>query len=149
MILIEDYMKLTLEERQKHLMLDQPCVERGGSSFDFRGLIAHMLDTTIPHGKPIYLCHACNNSKCGNPQHLYWGTPRENHDDKVRAGRWKNPWDCMKHRPDASEIQSRSGKNGGEATNKVLSADDRSFSKDRKLASEAGHKGAMIKNSRV
>jgi hypothetical protein len=24
------------------------------------------------------LCHACNNAKCSNPRHLYWGTDREN-----------------------------------------------------------------------
>lgn len=35
------------------------------------------MGTTIPSGR-ILLCHSCNNAKCSNPRHLYWGTDREN-----------------------------------------------------------------------
>lgn len=116
MKLIEDFIKHPLVIRQTHLNLDEPCIERGGNSSDFRGLMADWFDVTIPTKKQqIYLCHACNNAKCGNPKHLYWGTPKENHDDKVRAGRWKNPWDSLKLKSNAKQIQSESGRLGGKA----------------------------------
>ena len=78
--IIEDYIKLPQEERQKHLRLDEPCIEIGGNSTQFKGHLAHKLNTTIPHGRKenVLLCHACNNGKCSNPYHHYWGTAREN-----------------------------------------------------------------------
>tara|TARA_X000001036_G_scaffold94685_1_gene87342 strand:+ start:831 stop:1319 length:489 start_codon:yes stop_codon:yes gene_type:complete len=85
-ILIEDYIKLPQEERQKHLRLDEPCIEIGGNSTQFKGLLAHKLNTTIPHGRKenVLLCHACNNGKCSNPNHHYWGTSKENiHDSGI------------------------------------------------------------------
>ena len=30
------------------------------------------------------MCHACNNGKCSNPKHLYWGTASENRMDRVK-----------------------------------------------------------------
>lgn len=32
-------------------------------------------------------CHRCDNPPCVNPNHLYWGTPRDNVDDCVARGR--------------------------------------------------------------
>tara|TARA_Y100000114_G_C11592372_1_gene246382 strand:+ start:39 stop:536 length:498 start_codon:yes stop_codon:yes gene_type:complete len=80
-ILIEDYIKLPQEERQKHLRLnEEDCIEIGGNSTQFKSLLAHTLNTTIPNGRKenVLLCHACNNGKCSNPYHHYWGTAREN-----------------------------------------------------------------------
>lgn len=76
---IYEYIKLSLEERQQHLRLDTPCHLRGTISTQLRGLLAYYLDTDI--GKGIDCCHACNNSECSNPQHLYWGTRSENMND--------------------------------------------------------------------
>ncbi len=39
----------------------------------------------IPDGKQIN--HKCNNRPCCNPFHIYAGTPQDNVDDMVRAGR--------------------------------------------------------------
>lgn len=83
---IDEYIKLDRTIRRSHLKLDEKCVERGGYSKEFRGLLADFLDTTIPRGSKIYLCHACNNEKCSNPNHLYWGTPTDNHLDQKEAG---------------------------------------------------------------
>lgn len=71
-------MKFPKEQRQAHLKLDEPCIEIGGNSENFRGLLCFTVKTTMPKGIRIHLCHACHNGKCGNPYHLYWGTPKDN-----------------------------------------------------------------------
>jgi len=93
---INEYINLSREERRSHLSLEENCIERGGYSKEFRGLLADFLDTTIPRGSKIYLCHACNNEKCSNPNHLYWGTPTDNHLDQKEAGTYLSFNDRMK-----------------------------------------------------
>jgi len=97
MILIEEYMKQSQVARQQHLRMDEPCLERGGSSMYFKGLMAHLLGTTVPSGHRIHVCHACHNARCSNPNHLYFGTPKENAQDKfddINGGKpitiWQN-----------------------------------------------------------
>lgn len=91
MIDILEYILLPKATRQQHLRMDEACIERGGpqngglSSY-CKGLMAHILDTSIPSGMKIHICHACNNGKCSNPVHLYWGTAQENRLDSVAAG---------------------------------------------------------------
>lgn len=91
MLLIEEYITQSKEARQQHLVLTEPCIERGGpakgglSSY-CKGLMAHLLDTSIPTGHKIHICHACNNEKCSNPNHLYWGTSQENSIDRMNNG---------------------------------------------------------------
>ena len=48
MQLIEEYILKSKEDRQRHLKLDEPCLERGGNSTTSRGMLAHIHDTTIP-----------------------------------------------------------------------------------------------------
>ena len=45
MIELNEYMKLSKEERQAHLNLDEDCLERGGNSTSHRGVLAQFLDT--------------------------------------------------------------------------------------------------------
>lgn len=90
MIKVEEYIKLTQEGRQKHFDLEEDCIEIGGDSRNFKGLLAYYLNTTIPGGSKIYLCHACHNGHCCNPTHLYWGTPSENYYDSVENGNDKS-----------------------------------------------------------
>ena len=92
MIDVTKFIKENKETRQKHLVLTDPCVERGGNSTNHKGVLAQYLDTTIPSGR-ILLCHACNNEKCSNPVHLYWGTDRENITED--NPNWKTPWERM------------------------------------------------------
>jgi hypothetical protein len=107
---IYEYILQLQSERQKHLRLDDLCIERGSSnSFMFKGLLAHFLDTTIPQGKWIFVCHACHNAKCCNPYHLYWGTPKENKMDEIDNG-GTNIWQRMVAKyglEEARDIQRR------------------------------------------
>lgn len=88
---IEEYILLPKLARQAHLKLSEPCVERGGIT-EYRGVLAHAIDTTIPSGSTIQACHACNNRKCSNPYHLYWGTASENSMDVIASG-GKTVWE--------------------------------------------------------
>jgi len=114
---IYEYITLPKAERQAHLKLDEPCIERGAGSYYFKGLLAHILDTTVPTGKKIHLCHACHNGSCGNPNHLYWGTSQENSLDRVNNGD-KTVWQKTVDKyglEEAKKINSKSklGNQGG------------------------------------
>jgi hypothetical protein len=103
MIDILEYIKLSKIERQAHIRLDESCIERGGPpkgglSAYCKGLMAHILDTSIPTGHKIHICHACNNEKCSNPVHLYWGTAQENWHDALDSGKAKSIWEKTIHK---------------------------------------------------
>lgn len=117
---IFDYIKLPKTDRQQHLKLQDPCIERGGMSSYCKGLMAHILETTIPSGKGIHVCHACHNAKCSNPNHMYWGTAQENRLDSKENGT-KCIWDNMvaKHGLEkAREMQRHGNKSLGGKANK-------------------------------
>lgn len=112
---IEEYILLPKEQRQKHLRLEEPCIERGGQSMYLKGLLAHIHNTTIPSGKKIHVCHACHNAKCSNPNHVYWGTSSENRQDAIRNG-VKSPWQYIVDKYGeaiAREKMSRKGNTNG------------------------------------
>jgi hypothetical protein len=93
MLDVTEFITLSREERRQHLALEESCCERGGNSTNHKGVLAQYLDTTIPSGR-ILLCHACNNSKCSNPRHLYWGTDHDNIIiDGKEFGTHKNPFE--------------------------------------------------------
>jgi len=113
---IEEYILQNKATRQQHLKLDEACIERGAGSYYFKGLLAHLLDTTVPTGHKIHLCHACHNAQCGNPNHLYWGTAQENRQDQVVNG-GKTIWERTvgKHGLEkAKAMNSRAGNKNGE-----------------------------------
>lgn len=93
MIIVSEWIKESREVRTSHLKLDSTCIERGGNSTVHRGVLAQYLNTDFP--SKIDLCHACNNDKCSNPTHLYWGTRKENVKDSIDAGTFNNAWDSM------------------------------------------------------
>jgi hypothetical protein len=85
---IQEYFQKSKEERQAHQNLSEPCVEIGGNSIIFSGILAYHLNTTIPFrlGKRICCCHSCGNSKCSNVKHLYFGSDKENLQDSKDHG---------------------------------------------------------------
>lgn len=40
-----------------------------------------------PRRESLVCCHRCDNPRCCNPRHLFWGTRRENTLDRDRKGR--------------------------------------------------------------
>lgn len=122
---INTYIQRPQAERQEHLDLDSPCVERGPDkhsiSIECKGLMAHILDTTMPVGCKIHLCHACHNSKCSNPDHLYWGTASENCKDRIANG-GRNVWEntVLKYGEEkAHAMNGRPGNTFGKANKNV------------------------------
>ena len=76
--------------RMKHVDLKTPCIisekiytDGRAPSPVFRKALAEFTNTTLPNGYEYYACHACNDGRCINPEHIYWGTPAENADDLV------------------------------------------------------------------
>lgn len=56
----------------------------------FRGKTAHKLSYIINKGDVpdgLFVLHSCHNRKCCNPEHLRIGTPEENSQDMIKAGR--------------------------------------------------------------
>lgn len=117
---IYNYINYDLSIRQNHIDLTEECLEIGGSSQVFKGLLAHFLKTTIPNNGKIILCHFCGNGKCSNPKHLYWGTYSENLKDAYSHGARKNTFSLSIEKNGLNEtlrkwkkISSIGGKVGG------------------------------------
>ena len=137
MIDLEEYIKLSKEERQKHINLNESCLERGGNSTNHRGVLAQFLDTNIP-GHKILLAHACNNAKCSNPQHLYWSTHRENTvEDGKTFGTWKNPWERSVEKYGLEEAKRRNANNGNKSKAGKGNTGKRKSEEHKKKISEA------------
>lgn len=93
MHILNEYIQFPKTKRQEHLVLNEPCMERGGNSTNHKGVLAEFLNTTIPSGGEGYKIHLCHNDKCSNPRHLYWGTNKENINDAKINGTWKGVWE--------------------------------------------------------
>ena len=146
MLLIEDYISQPKIDRQKHIDLSDPCIERGGpqkgglSSY-CKGLMAHLFDTTIPSGHKIHVCHACNNERCCNPNHLYWGTAQEN---RLDQGEGNSVWDRMvkKYGYDEACRLNAKGRNGNQ---NASGNKGNTLTEEHKRNIAANHKGGRKK----
>jgi len=124
---VDNYINKSLDIRQQHLNLKSPCNERGGTSTHHKGVLSQYLNTPI-YGKPCDLCHACHNAKCSNPEHLYWGTRKENTRDAINNGTFLTPWERLveKHGYEkACKLQSKGNPSKGGSANKGKSKSTR------------------------
>lgn len=93
--------------------------KHGYGYFGFRGRIqkahrvAYLLTFgAIPDGMNV--CHHCDNPSCCRPEHLFIGTQKNNVDDMIRKGRYRNrnlfgsaaPWSKLSEK-DVLSIRER------------------------------------------
>lgn len=141
---IEEYILLPRTQRQNHLRLSEPCLERGGQSMYLKGLLAHLHETTIPSGKKIHVCHACNNAACSNPNHLYWGTASENALDR-EALRKSSIWDKMVMKYGEQVARTMQDRGSTQASNAGKGNLGKPKSEEHKLNISLNHKGGRKK----
>lgn len=148
---IEEYILKTRDERRKHLDLNEKCIEIGGiDSTEYRGLVAHFLKTAIPTKcKNIQLCHGCNNGKCSNPKHLYWGTVKDNYRDSIDCGSRIHIWKQFEQKVGKEEAIKRRkeiSSKGGKAKRKKKEMSIETIEYYKKIINEIDKQWGWIKN---
>lgn len=81
--------------------------ERGYGIVDIKGkrCLAHrvsmMLHKPLEYRPDQMLCHKCDNPRCINPEHLYYGSPRSNAYDYHERGKFMEIEKRISYRPRA------------------------------------------------
>ena len=67
----------------------QAYVKRKREGFSLGAHVWALMDYTGEQPSGRHALHKCDNKRCIEGSHLYWGTPQQNMDDKIARGRWK------------------------------------------------------------
>lgn len=62
----------------------------GALTSNYKTLRAHRYSYLLHRGpipEGLHVCHSCDTPACVNPDHLWLGTNKENHKDKIEKGR--------------------------------------------------------------
>lgn len=69
----------------------------GAFKYEGKAVLTHRFAWFLEHGywPDILVCHTCDVRLCVNPNHLFLGTHKDNHDDMTRKGRveYKNGYE--------------------------------------------------------
>jgi hypothetical protein len=81
-------------EKTESCWIWKGVIVRGGYGHTFfkKSVKAHRFSYMIHKGeleKEKMVCHKCDNPLCVNPEHLYLGTAKDNHNDMVNRGRFR------------------------------------------------------------
>lgn len=125
---MDSYLLRSKEDRTSHIDLNQSCIEIDHRHNTYlRCLMAHHLKVKLngtPHSS--HVCHACNNSLCSNPDHLYFGTPKDNWQDSVEAGTYENLSVRTKRKYGEAaykEMLKKAASKGGKLSSRKLDSD--------------------------
>jgi len=84
---LSEYILLPLEQRRSHINLSTPCIPLSKGSywrgrqrrFDSHDIVNDLENLQQAKVSECHLCPNCESPKiCGNPDHIYIGTQREN-----------------------------------------------------------------------
>lgn len=136
-----DYFNSGRETRTAHIDISTPCMFHTNKDGSICGNgtqkkyakenLEKMVGFKKPHGAKWHVAHLCENSStakhtCCNPEHIYFATPKENHNDIDRLGNatgvYKshevnraNNSGCFFNEKQRRKAQRKGGKVGGKA----------------------------------
>lgn len=98
-----------------------------------RGL-AHRLSlarTTPPPDPSLMACHQCDNPPCVNPEHLYWGTAKDNAADVMARGGVHNKGMYATHCPRGHALSGENLRIAGKAARRFCRTCDNTRARER------------------
>ena len=149
-------MKLTKSQRQAHANTFSDCIPvvrkrntTNGKAGEYtkprlgiakaKEMLAEYHNIESFSGSKVHTCHLCKNDStapkgfvCKNPEHLYFGTPTENHYDKTPNARAKGGSIGGKHK------SPKGGKRGGPAASKKALANGNHMSQQKRTCIYCG-----------
>lgn len=108
-----------------------------------RPVAAHRIALALQNGQigNLHALHSCDNPSCCNPNHLRWGTPKDNATDKMKRGRCRNG--------DQSGFNNPRCKITPDALREIVSLIDAGQDNNGQIAARFGIHHAMVSKIRT